>query len=255
MARRLKSATRAGTAADDARRRLDFPQLLNARDLGGCPTLDGGETRWRSLLRADDLAQLDAAGLRALGEYGLETVIDLRWPDEAQRQPSPVPRALPQIRYRQLSLLTPSEDEWQLRSGADATKALWNCVALERVCAELRAVLAAIAGAPPGPLLFHCFAGKDRTGLIAALLLALADVVPAVIARDYALSSHNLRDGYLRRYPNTNPEHLLQVLHCPEEGVYNMLKFLAHAGGVRTYLREIGLSGAEIAALHARLRE
>jgi protein-tyrosine phosphatase len=241
--------------SDDARRRLDFPQLLNARDLGGCATLDGGETRWRSLLRADDLTQLDAAGLTALAAYGVTTVIDLRWPAEAQRQPSPVPRAQPQIRYQQLSLLTPSEDEWHSRSGEDATKELWNCVVLERVRAELRTVLAAIADAPPGPLLFHCFAGKDRTGLIAALLLALADVIPAVIARDYALSTESLREGYLKRYPNTNPEHLLKVLHCPEEGVHNMLKFLTHAGGVRTYLKEIGLSGAEIATLRARLRE
>jgi protein-tyrosine phosphatase len=97
--------------------------------------------------------------------------------------------------------------------------------------------------------------GQDRTGLIAALLLALADVVPASIARDYALSSGNLREGYLRRYADADPERILSALHCPEEGAYNMLKFLAHAGGVRAYLGEIGLSAAEIAALRARLRE
>lgn len=246
--------TGSAAAADDPRRRLDFPELLNGRDLGGCPTLDGDETRWRSLLRADDLAQLAPAGLSALAAFGVETVVDLRWPEEAHAHPSPVPRALPQVRYQRLSLLTPSETEWNERSG-DATKELWNCVVLEHVRDELREVLAAIAAAPPGPLLFHCVAGKDRTGLIAALLLALADVVPAAIARDYAISSGNLRDGYLRRYPNTNPEHILQVLHCPEEGAYNMLKFLAHAGGVRAYLKEIGLSTDEIAALRARLRE
>jgi protein-tyrosine phosphatase len=239
--------------AGNPRRRIDFPQLLNARDLGGCPTQDGAETRWRSLLRADDLTQLDEAGLRALADYGIETVIDLRWPEEAQRQPSPVPRSLPGVKYLQLSLLTPSEDEWRLR-GEDATKELWNCVVLERVQAELRTVLAAIADAAAGPLLFHCFAGKDRTGLIAALLLALADATPAAIAHDYALSSSCLRDGYLRRYASSDPDRILEVLRCPEEGAHNMLKFLAHAGGVRTYLREIGLDAAQINALHARLR-
>jgi len=239
---------------DDPRRRLDFPQLLNARDLGGCPTVDGGQTRWRSLLRADDLAQLDEAGLRALERYGVETVIDLRWPEEAERLPNPVPRSLPQVRYRQLSLLTPTEEQWRLRA-EDATKELWNCVVLERVQEELCEVLRAIAGAPPGPLLFHCFAGKDRTGLIAALLLALADVVPAAIARDYAVSGSNLRAQYLKRYASSDPDRILAILHCPEEGAYNMLKFLARAGGVRTYLEEIGLRGQEIAALRARLRE
>jgi protein-tyrosine phosphatase len=238
----------------DPRRRLDLPRLLNARDLGGCPTLDGARTRWRSLVRADDLAQLDAAGLHALAAYGIETVIDLRWPTEAERHPSPIPAALPHIRYRQLSLLTPTENEWRERS-ADATKELWNCVVLERVRLELREVLAAIAAAAPGPLLFHCLAGKDRTGLVAALLLALADVVPEAIAHDYALSGANLRDGYLERYGHRDPGEILAALRCPEEGAYNMLKFLAHAGGVRAYLREIGLTSGEVSALHARLRE
>lgn len=243
-----------GDPSADPRRRLDLPRLLNARDLGGWPTLDGGVTRWRSLVRADDLAQLDAAGLAALADLGLETVIDLRWRAEAERHPSPIPAALPHIHYRQISLLTPSEDEWHERSG-DATKELWNCVVLERVRAELREVLAAIAAAAPGPLLFHCIAGKDRTGLVAALLLALADVVPEAIARDYALSSASLRDGYLERYAHRDQDEILAALRCPEEGAYNMLKFLAHAGGVRAYLKEIGLTGGEIATLHARLRE
>lgn len=240
--------------AADPRRRLNFPQLLNARDLGGCPTLDGGRTRWRSLLRADDLAQLDTAGLRALADYGVETVIDLRWRAEREQHPSPIPAALPQIHYHQASLLTPTEGEWRERSG-DASKELWNCVVLEHVRLELREVLGAIAAAPSGPLLFHCIAGKDRTGLVAALLLALADVVPEAIAHDYALSSSYLREGYLERYRHLEPERILSALHCPEEGAHNMLKFLAHAGGVRAYLREIGLANAQIAALHARLRD
>jgi protein-tyrosine phosphatase len=238
----------------DPRRRLDFPQLLNARDLGGCPTLDGGRTRWRSLLRADDLAQLDTAGLRALADYGVETVIDLRWREETERHPSPVPAALPRVHYRQVSLLAPTEDEWRERS-VDASKELWNCVVLERVRLELREVLGAIAAAAPGPLLFHCIAGKDRTGLVAALLLALADVVPEAIAHDYSVSSENLREGYLKRYARVEPAQILAALHCPEEGAYNMLKFLAHAGGVRAYLADIGLTAGEIAALRARLRE
>ena len=238
----------------DPRRRLDFPQLLNARDLGGCPTLDGARTRWRSLLRADDLAQLNAAGLAALAAYGVATVIDLRWPAETERHPSPILSALPHVHYRQVSLLTPSEDQWRLRS-VEGAKELWNCVVLEEVRLELREVLGAIAAAAPGPVLFHCIAGKDRTGLVAALLLSLADVVPEAIAHDYALSSTNLRDGYLKRYAHVEPERILSALHCPEEGAYNMLKFLAHAGGVRAYLREIGLTRTEIDALRARLRE
>lgn len=239
---------------DETQRRLEFPALLNARDLGGLPTQDGGRTRARSLLRADDLVQLTTEGLTALGEYGVATVLDLRWPEEAARYPSPVPPTLPRIRYERVSLLSSTEDEWRLRS-RDVAKELWKCVVLEHVRRELRQVLHVIATAAPGPLLFHCLAGKDRTGLVAALLLNLADVTPAAIARDYAQSGENLRAGYLQRYAEADPARILEAIRCPEEGAYHMLEFLSAAGGVRAYLQGLGLRPEEIAALRARLRD
>ena len=242
------------TAGGEPGRPLDFPGLLNARDLGGYPTTDGGYTRWRSLLRADDLAQLSEPGFQALADYGVRTILDLRWPEEEARSPSPVPARLPQLRYTRISLLSHTEDEWRLRA-RDAAKELWKCVVLEHVRAELRAVLGFIAAAPPEPLLFHCVAGKDRTGLIAALLLAVADATPEAIARDYAVSGDNLREGYLRRYPDAERDRILEALRCPEEGAYNMLAFLERAGGVRAYLAQIGLSQQEISRLRARLRD
>ena len=120
--------------------RLSFPDLLNARDLGGHPTTDGELTRTHSLVRADDLAQLTAEGLRALQAYGIRTVVDLRWPEESARDPNPVPTALPHLRFEHVSLLTHTEDEWRLRS-RDVAKELWKCVVLERVRRELRRVL------------------------------------------------------------------------------------------------------------------
>jgi len=235
-------------------RALEFPNLLNARDLGGYPTTDGAHTRWRSLLRADDLSQLSGEGLAALADYGVRTVLDLRWPEEAARHPSPLPASLPQVRYTRISLLTHTEDEWRLRA-RDAAKELWKCVVLEHVRHELRHVLSFIAAAPEEPLLFHCVAGKDRTGLIAALLLALADATPEAIASDYAASTENLRDGYLRRYADTDPARILDALRCPEEGAHNMLAFLDRSGGVRAYLAQIGLREEEIERLRARLRD
>ena len=232
---------------------LSLPGLFNARDLGGYPTTDGALTRSGSLVRADDLAQLSTEGLKALEAYGIRTVLDLRWPEEAARDPNPVPQALPHVHFVHVSLLTHTEEEWRLRS-RDVAKELWKCLVLEHVGHELRRVLGLIADAPPAALLFHCVAGKDRTGLIAALLLALADARPAAIAEDYAISGENLRAGYLRRYPNTEPERILEILRCPEEGAYNMLKFLDDAGGVRAYLRQIGLTETQISALRSRLR-
>jgi protein-tyrosine phosphatase len=232
---------------------LSFPSLLNARDLGGYPTTDGSETRWRSLLRADDLVQLTPAGVQAMAAFGIETVIDLRWPEEVVASPSPIAANLSDVRYHQISLLARTAGEWNsLRE--DCTKETWKCTVLDLARSELRAVLQVVADSSPGPLLFHCVAGKDRTGIIAALLLAMADVTPEAIARDYALSTVRLRDAYLQRYSHQGAERVLEEVRCPEEGVYNMLEYLSQAGGVRAYLERIGLGSGEIDRLRAKLR-
>jgi protein-tyrosine phosphatase len=231
-----------------------FPSLLNARDLGGYPTIDGAVTRRRSLLRADDLAQLTPGGLQALADYGIETVLDLRWPEEIAAAPSPVPPRLPRVRYVSVSLLADTPQDWGALGGY-GPKEQWKCTVLERVRPRLRQALGAIASAGPGPLLFHCVAGKDRTGVIAALLLALAEVVPEAIAADYAASTENLRDAYLRRYHDGDPAATIEAVRCPEEAVYNMLDYLERAGGIRAYLSGIGLDTSEIDRLRARLRD
>jgi protein-tyrosine phosphatase len=239
---------------DDPRRILHLPALLNARDLGGYPTQDGGQTRWRSLVRADDLVQLTPEGVDALADYGIRTVIDLRWPGEASAAPHPIPRDLKHVEYHQVSLLMASENDWG-ECIAGCTKEMWKCAVLDHTRPQLKRVLQLIAAADSKPLLFHCVAGKDRTGLIAALLLALANVVPEAIAYDYVASGERLREAYVRRYPQLDPEQVAEFVRCPEEGVYNMLDYLARQGGPRAFLRAIDLSGAEIDRLYTRLRE
>ena len=236
------------------KRLLDFPSLLNARDLGGYPTIDGSRTRWRSLLRSDDLAQLTLAGLEAFSSYGIETVVDLRWPEEALESPTPITRVLKHVRYEQVSLLTPTAQEWRIRRADSTAKELWNRSMLEKVREELKEVLAVIAGASPGPLLFHCVAGKDRTGLIAALLLTLADVEPDAIVQDYTASTENLREAYLKRYADADPAAIIDIVQCPEAGIHNMFEYLETFGGASGYLEEIGVPLEQIARLRARLR-
>jgi protein-tyrosine phosphatase len=247
----------------NSERLLAFPALLNARDLGGYPTEDGGQTRWRSLLRSDDLAQLTPEGVQALADYGVRTVLDLRWSEEIALNPSPIANAslivtrstgTPQIRYIHVSLLAGTPAEWRELSRGCA-KEMWKCVVLERVPSELADVLKAIASAPSGPLLFHCVAGKDRTGIIAALMLTLAEVKAEAIAFDYAKSTQMLGDAYLKRYKDADPQDVLENVRCPEEGVHNMLAYLESKGGIREYFKKIGLNEMEIARLRARLRD
>lgn len=231
-----------------------FSTLLNARDLGGYPTVDGTVTRQRSLIRADDLAQLSSEGLEALRAYGVETVLDLRWPEEIAAAPSPVPRRLPGMCYVSVSLLSDSPAAWG-SLGGHCAKEQWKCTVLEHLQPQLREALTVIAAAGPGPLLFHCVAGKDRTGVIAALLLTLADVTPSAIAGDYAASTGNLKDAYLRRYAKADAVAITEAVRCPQEAVYNMLEYLDRAGGIRAYLNDIGLGTAQIGRLRARLRD
>jgi len=224
------------------------------RELGGHPTRDGSTTRSHSLLRADDLVQLTAAGMRALADYGVRTVIDLRWPGEVAARPHPVGEGNAHgVRYHHISLLANDEMQWASLTGA-CTKEMWKVAVLEHTRPQLKQVLDVIADAAAEPLLFHCVAGKDRTGLIAALLLALADVEPDAIAADYAASAAHLADAYLVRYRDLDRAEIMEALRCPEEGVHNMLAYLAQYGGAAGYLRVIGLSDAKIARLRARLR-
>src|SRR5882724_11647122 len=225
----------------NSERLLAFPALLNARDLGGYPTVDGGQTRWRSLLRSDDLAQLTPVGIQALAEFGVQTVLDLRWAEEIVLNPSPIGSHAPQIRYVHLSLLASTPSQWRELSRS-CEKERWKCVVLEPVRPQLRDVLKVIAAAPAGPLLFHCVAGKDRTGLIAALMLTLADVKPDSIASDYAESSRMLKNAYLDRYKDVDARDVLENVRCPEEGVHNMLAHLELEGGIHRYLGKIGLN-------------
>jgi len=236
----------------DPRRTLSFPSWFNGRDLGGYPTSDGQTTRWRSILRADDPAQLTPEGLRTLAEFGVATVVDLRWPEEIAASPNPI-RDLRHIRYHNISLLARNGGEWVSLAG-EITKERWVCTVLEHSRSELRSVLLTIANSAPAPLLFHCVAGKDRTGTIAALLLALAEVLPEAIAYDYAVSAENLREAYLVRHARLGREAILEALRCPPEGVHNMLEYLDGFGGIAGYLADIGLAAQEVDRLRARLR-
>lgn len=233
-------------------RDLHFPQLLNVRDLGGCRTKDGQETRWQSLLRADDLYRLTAEGAQALLAYGVRTIIDLRWPADIETHPNLLQKIPKALHQQQLSLLGASVESWQAVR-ALGPKEQFNCLVLQHFQPALRTVFQAIAAAPPGGVLFHCVSGKDRTGVVAALLLTLAEVEKATIVEDYGRSTAKLSEAYLAAYPDEQAATIERV-RCPPEQIHNMVAYIAaHYGDTASYLHAIGLSHDEVGQLQERL--
>jgi protein-tyrosine phosphatase len=250
----MKSKERTdGSRAKRLEAQLHFPLLLNARDLGGCTIRGGAQTRARSILRTDDLWRLTPDGAQALLDYGVRSVIDLRWPHELQFKPSVFQRGFHAVRYTNVSLLDRTEKAWNAK-GPDVPKEKWNCAVLDHSPRQFAQVMRAVADAPPGVVLFHCAAGKDRTGAIAALLLAAADVEPEEIAGDYSVSTDYIRDAYLSAHPPEARDAILEDVRCPPDQIYNMLEHLDRRyGGTIGYLRMIGLRADEIERIRNRL--
>jgi protein tyrosine/serine phosphatase len=165
---------------------LDWQGCLNVRDLGGLPTADGGTTRMGALVRADAPDRLTPAGWQALRDYGIRTIVDLRNDDEL----GPAP---PDAGLSRLHLPLDGVDEdpgfWDTWGGGPQFGTpLYYRPHLERFPERSARVIAAVASAEPGGVLFHCVGGRDRTGQIAMLLLALCGVAPGEIAADYERS-------------------------------------------------------------------
>ena len=164
-------------------RHLPIEGTHNFRDVGGYPTAGGGVTRWRTLFRSDSLHALTAAGLEAVEDLGLLTAIDLRYKRELDRWPS-VLVDHPQVAYRNRPVgpaVGPFEEPAE-------TLEEFNVYLLERCQAFLASILGDLADARAYPALLSCAGGKDRTGLLVALLLSLAGVPRERVVADYVLS-------------------------------------------------------------------
>ena len=242
-----------GSAAAPARR-LTWEGCLNARDLGGYLTRDGRETRWRAIVRSDDPSPLTEAGRAALIEYGVRSIGDLRMPEEVRAYPNPFAQAGDHgVAYTNVSLIDPAAERPEFTSLAADYIGM-----LDRFRPTVATAVTAIARAPAGGVLVHCMGGKDRTGLVSAILLELAGVERATIGADYALTAECLRpreEEWLANGPGDRAEReRLLALYAPRAEV--MLEVLDHLdrryGGVQPYLLGAGATPQDIAGLRGR---
>ena len=163
-------------------RSIVWDGCVNVRDLGGLPTEAGGETRTGQVIRADNVGALTDAGWQAVARHGISRIVDLRWPEEAAEDP-PRDVAIEVVQVSVLGGTLAEEIDYMRELDADLDAVvdvadhyvLSYVESLERNRDRFGRALAAIADAD-GPVVIHCMGGKDRTGLVAALVLRLAGV-------------------------------------------------------------------------------
>jgi protein-tyrosine phosphatase len=236
------------TAAD---RRIILPGLFNLRDLGGYPTANGA-IPWRRLLRSDALHQLDAPGIRTLADLGLRTIIDLRTEMEAAAAPSPLDQLAAAAAH--VSIL-----------GGDLESLPLELDAIYRFIVEQRgeAIVAAVGplcADDAYPALVHCSAGKDRTGIVIALVLSVLGVPDELIAADYALSASHLdlhrtaAIGQLQASTGLGENLTDELLGSPPDLILAVLdQVRSEYGTADGYLLAHGLTSPDLTALRAAL--
>jgi protein-tyrosine phosphatase len=246
-------------------RTLNWDGCLNARDIGGYPTPNGGQTRWQTLIRTDNLHNLTPDGQTALLAYGICTIIDLRAPSEHEWHTNPHPFAspgplAPSATYINLPILAPNDPEASEALTSAGSMLEEYCYILDNCKSRISSIIQAIASAMnKGGVLVHCHAGKDRTGLIVALLLSLVGVPRPTIIEDYAVSASHLEPMYsewleeqalTQGHPIPRP----RWMESYPETMQNTLDYLDHCyGGVGPYLLSIGVTTSDIATIRRHL--
>jgi protein-tyrosine phosphatase len=257
-----RTSTQGATSVNERERRLALAGTYNVRDLGGYATTDGRATRWGVLLRADSLHNLTPEAQEELLAYGVRTVLDLRNDTELEKWPSPF-AVSERVCYLTLNL----SSNPAAPNPAPAAQPTYDLEVIYRRLLDdaqpgLATVLTSLAEPEAMPAVVHCMAGKDRTGVVVALLLATAGVPHEAIADDYALTATFLNDEYragARERAATYGfewEQYQRLLGCPPEYMLRTLAYLDERyGGIEPYLRSIGLSDTQIAALRDALVE
>jgi protein tyrosine/serine phosphatase len=231
-------------------RHLDWDGCWNVRDLGGLLAADGRPIRRGAIVRGDSANRLSAAGWSALQAHGVRTIVDLR--DPTERTADAVVRAA-DLTTVQVPLEDPADAEfWQQWRQLSGTPLYYQAF-LERWPERFAAVFAAVAEAGPGGVLLHCAAGRDRTGLVTLILLALAGVSHDEIAADYALSVDRLRQRFASEGRADEDvfaqEHLRRANTSTRAAILATLATLDAAA----YLRTGGLRPDQQAAILTRL--
>jgi len=234
-------------------RRLMFEGIQNFRDLGGYRTVDGGRVRWGQLYRADNLYKLTAGDLDTFGSLGVRTIFDLRGDAERAETPGPFEATVLPI-VGQPDRLAPERPTFE--SAIDGEQMLRDVYvgSLVHSAARFGALFEALADRARLPAVFHCHGGKDRTGIVAALLLLALGVDRETVLDDYETTSRyrtivHQQDSLTKLLAmGVAPEAAGAVLGTPRWAMGEAIDAIESTyGGIGTYLTgQAGLSAASL---------
>jgi len=231
---------------------LEWPNCLNARDLGGMPVSGGGRIRTGALIRTDGHHKLTPEGVAAVRAYGVSRIIDLRRQRELDREPSPF---FGDPLYLHLPVQNPADPDHEWLTLAEIYIAM-----LDLRPSLFTSAVAAVADAPPGGVVVHCAGGKDRTGLTVGMALAVAGVSTDLIAADYAITESRLADEAAAHLETiTDPERREIVARLQPTPAANMIQVFDHLndkyGSIEGFLEAGGMTETQFRALRDRLVE
>jgi protein-tyrosine phosphatase len=240
-------------------RQLHWNECQNTRHLGGFKTNDQGVTSALGLVRSDNLTRLTLEGQNAVMNDGVTTVIDLRFAQELEKAANPF-AARGNMNYRHLPLMTTAQTEAIAVVRAASTTPEAYRATLEGFGDNIAAIVKAIAELPTGRVVLHCSAGKDRTGLMTALVLSAIGVSKQDIAEDYALTDVFLQASYEQELSQiTDPEERQKTaedLQTKPEYMLETLGFIEQCyGSTGAYLQSCGVSPETLETLKTRLTE
>jgi protein-tyrosine phosphatase len=251
-----------GSAVIAGQRRIPFEGAVNFRDLGGYPVVGGGRTLWGRVFRSDGLHALTALDHDTFNRLGLRVLYDLRREDERSEEPNLLPEPS-ELRTILMPLLGSSDAAPMLRRVVDGEDLLLRIYRgmIRNAGPMFGSFLGGMASPGGLPAVFHCAAGKDRTGMAAALLLSALGVDRSDVLDDYELTSvyrtSIAREETIAQLERVglSPETAVGVLATPRRVMETVLEEIDDEhGSLEQYLVGPGeMSGAQLSELRRLL--
>jgi protein-tyrosine phosphatase len=231
---------------------------VNFRDLGGYATVDGRQTRWRVLFRADGLSELSETDFAIMRDLGIRTVVDLRSGYEVEQSRFDVAAHPADFHHFPFIDQLPDVETWDRQPGLLGAQ---YKEMLDDAAPQIIGALSVLAAPEAQPAVFHCTAGKDRTGLLSALVLSLLGVPEETVVADYALSGEameRLRAKLILKYPDGKDviADIDEVFSAKPDNMVELLRYLRERyGSVTEYAATVGVPDALVARLRQTLLE